>query len=59
MRGVIESLYPGITVHIGVINIWSQVCNYEERLRSPNSMRRLFCHAGMLVSLILIIYHLQ
>ncbi|GJS02301.1 ribonuclease H-like domain-containing protein [Tanacetum coccineum] len=44
----LESLYPGITVHVGVINMWSQVCNFEERLRSPDSMRRLFCHSSMI-----------
>ncbi|GJS76907.1 ulp1 protease family, C-terminal catalytic domain-containing protein [Tanacetum coccineum] len=48
VRGVIESLYLGITVHVGVINMWSQVCNFEEGLRSPDSMRRLFCHSSMI-----------
>ncbi|GJW07618.1 hypothetical protein Tco_1570041 [Tanacetum coccineum] len=40
--------YTGITVHVGVINMWSQVCNFEERLRSPDSMRSLFCHSSMI-----------
>ncbi|GJX83255.1 ulp1 protease family, C-terminal catalytic domain-containing protein [Tanacetum coccineum] len=38
----------GITIHVGVINMWSQVCNFEERLRSQDSMRRLFCHSSMI-----------
>ena len=53
IRGVTESLYPGITVHVEVINAWSQICNFDERLRNPISMRRLFCHTGLLVSSIL------
>nr|GEW57559.1 ulp1 protease family, C-terminal catalytic domain-containing protein [Tanacetum cinerariifolium] len=48
IRSVIESLYPGFTIHIGVINMWSQVCIFEERLRSPDSMRRLFCHSSII-----------
>lgn len=52
MRREIESLYPRIELCIGVINGWSHVCNYEEILRS-GSMRRLFCHAEMIVSSVL------
>ncbi|PWA71630.1 ulp1 protease family, C-terminal catalytic domain-containing protein [Artemisia annua] len=48
IRGIIESLYPGITLHVEVINVWSQICNFDERLRNPISMRRLFCHTGMM-----------
>ena len=53
MRGEIESLYPGITLRTRVINGWSHVCNYEEILRRSDSMRRLFCHAEMIVSSVL------
>lgn len=53
MRREIESLYPGIALRIGVINAWSHVCNYEEILRRSGSMRRLFCHAEMIVRSVL------
>nr|GEX06887.1 hypothetical protein [Tanacetum cinerariifolium] len=38
VRVVIESLYPGITVHVGVINMWSQS---EKTLEEKNKVKAL------------------
>ncbi|PWA32065.1 ulp1 protease family, C-terminal catalytic domain-containing protein [Artemisia annua] len=46
-RIVMESLFPGIEVDRGVIDMWNLVLNDEERLRSKDSMARVFCHTQM------------
>ncbi|KAF5754742.1 putative papain-like cysteine peptidase superfamily [Helianthus annuus] len=48
MRSPLESLLPGITVHIAVISAWAELLNYEERCRQKRSITRLFCSVNML-----------
>ncbi|KAD6795418.1 hypothetical protein E3N88_06314 [Mikania micrantha] len=37
------SLTPGLEIYNEVIDCWAAVLNYEEKNRSPSSVRRLFC----------------
>ncbi|MFS7920027.1 hypothetical protein Hanom_Chr03g00219481 [Helianthus anomalus] len=52
MRGPFESMMPGVTVRVNVISVWAALLNYEEKTRRIGTTPRLFCNAGMLVSLI-------
>ncbi|KAJ0714203.1 hypothetical protein HanPI659440_Chr13g0486891 [Helianthus annuus] len=51
MRVAFESMMPGVTVHVNVISAWAALLNHEEKNRMGTATK-LFCNAGMLVSLI-------
>ncbi|XP_035830816.1 uncharacterized protein LOC118480200 [Helianthus annuus] len=48
MRSPLESLLPGIEVHILVISAWADLLNYEEKFKLKGSIARLFCSVNML-----------
>ena len=54
MRSPLESLLPGIEVHILVISAWADLLNYEEKFKLKGSIARLFCSVNMLVRLIIL-----
>ncbi|MFS7962108.1 putative papain-like cysteine peptidase superfamily [Helianthus anomalus] len=43
MRSPLESLLPGMELHILVISAWADLLNYEEKIRQKGSIARLFC----------------
>ncbi|PWA45563.1 Peptidase C48, SUMO/Sentrin/Ubl1 [Artemisia annua] len=49
-RCVLETLYPGIEVASGAIDMFTHVLNEAERARNKYTMTRLFCHTAMLTS---------
>ncbi|MFS7937671.1 putative papain-like cysteine peptidase superfamily [Helianthus anomalus] len=48
MRSPLESLLPGMELHILVISAWADLLNYEEKFRQKGSITRLFCSVNML-----------
>ncbi|KAJ0733417.1 putative Ulp1 protease family catalytic domain, papain-like cysteine peptidase superfamily [Helianthus annuus] len=48
MRSPVESLFPGICIHVSAISAWSAVLNYEERFKQKDNLSRLFCSVNML-----------
>ena len=52
-RGELETLYPGIDIASGVINMFTHVLNHAEKNRNKNTPTRLFCHTAMMVSFII------
>ncbi|KAJ0716014.1 putative papain-like cysteine peptidase superfamily [Helianthus annuus] len=48
MRSPLESLMPGMELHILVISAWADLLNYEERFRQKGSITRLFYSVNML-----------
>ncbi|KAF5818945.1 putative papain-like cysteine peptidase superfamily [Helianthus annuus] len=48
MRSTLESLFPGMELHILVISAWADLLNYEERFRQKGTITRLFCSVNML-----------
>lgn len=49
-RVMLESLFPGIDIASGAIDLFTHVLNHGEKHRSRMSVTRLFCHTTMLVS---------
>lgn len=49
-RVVLESLFPGIDIASGAIDVFTHVLNHAEKHRSKKTVSRLFCHTAMLVS---------
>ena len=49
-RGELETLYPGIDIACGAINMFTHVLNDAEKQRNKNTPTRLYCHTSMLVS---------
>ncbi|KAJ0816517.1 hypothetical protein HanLR1_Chr00c0529g0756691 [Helianthus annuus] len=48
MRSPLESLMPGIELHILVISAGTELRNYEERFRQKGSITGLLCSVNML-----------
>ena len=48
-RGELETLYPGIDIACGAINMFTHVLNDAEKQRNKNTPTRLYCHTSMLV----------
>ncbi|GJX04119.1 hypothetical protein Tco_0190035 [Tanacetum coccineum] len=48
-RSVLETLYPGIKIASGAIDMFTHVLNDAERSRNKQTVTRLFCHTAMLV----------
>ncbi|PWA65992.1 ulp1 protease family, C-terminal catalytic domain-containing protein [Artemisia annua] len=46
-RSVFESLYPGIRVASGAIDVFTHVLNYAEQFRQNKHLRRVFCNTSM------------
>ncbi|MFS7964919.1 hypothetical protein Hanom_Chr08g00756021 [Helianthus anomalus] len=38
-----ESTRPGLDAHIGIIQCWAHILNYEEKYKAPESPSRLYC----------------
>ena len=51
-RGELETLYPGIDIACGAIDMFTHVLNDAEKQRNKKTPTRLFCHTSMLVSFI-------
>ncbi|PWA88824.1 ulp1 protease family, C-terminal catalytic domain-containing protein [Artemisia annua] len=49
-RVVLESLFPGIDIASGAIDLFTHVLNNAEKHRSRMTVKRLFCHTSMLTS---------
>ena len=49
-RVVLESLFPGIDIAAGAVDLFTHVLNNAEKHRSRMTVTRLFCHTSMLVS---------
>ncbi|PWA66146.1 RNA-directed DNA polymerase, eukaryota [Artemisia annua] len=49
-RVVLESLFPGIDIASGAIDLFTHVLNNAEKHRSKMTVTRLFCHTSMLTS---------
>ena len=49
-RVVLESLFPGIDIASGAIDLFTHVLNNAEKHRSKHTVARVFCHTAMLVS---------
>ncbi|KAM0023919.1 putative papain-like cysteine peptidase superfamily [Helianthus debilis subsp. tardiflorus] len=47
MRSPLESLMPGMELHILVISAWADLLYYEEMFRKKGSIARLFCSVNM------------
>lgn len=47
-RVMFESLIPGSFLHVGVIDAWSCILNYEEKFKSHAAPNRVFCHTRMI-----------
>ncbi|XP_076911221.1 uncharacterized protein LOC143569121 [Bidens hawaiensis] len=50
-RVLFESLYPGISVHVSVLQAWVSLLNAEDKFRNRYDSPRFFCPPNMLVSL--------
>lgn len=48
-RAGLESMIPGVPIASGVIDAWSVLLNYDERLRNPDKVARLFYNTSMVV----------
>ncbi|PWA47599.1 ulp1 protease family, C-terminal catalytic domain-containing protein [Artemisia annua] len=48
-RVVLESLFPGIELASGAINLFTHVLNNAEKHRNKMTVTRVFCHTSMLV----------
>ncbi|GKD46050.1 hypothetical protein Tco_1270695 [Tanacetum coccineum] len=46
-RSVFESLYPGIRIASGAIDVFTHVLNYAEKFCDRKSLRRVFCNTSM------------
>jgi len=53
IRVELETLTPGIDVHVDVISIWAHILNVEEKKKARESTYRMFCNAQMIVSQLL------
>ena len=49
-RVVLESLFPGIEIASGAIDLFTHVLNKSEQHRNKMTVTRLFCHTSMVVS---------
>ena len=49
-RVVLESLFPGIDIASGAIDLFTHVLNHAEKHRNKMTVTRLFCHTAMVVS---------
>ncbi|PWA53614.1 phospholipase-like protein [Artemisia annua] len=49
-RVVLESLFPGIDVASGAIDLFTHVLKHAEKQRSKTTVMRLYCHTSMLTS---------
>ncbi|PWA74635.1 RecF/RecN/SMC [Artemisia annua] len=49
-RSVLESLYPGIDIATGAIDLFTEVLNDAEDSRNKYTPTRLFCHTDVLTS---------
>ncbi|KAK9053356.1 hypothetical protein SSX86_029989 [Deinandra increscens subsp. villosa] len=47
-RDSIQSLCPGVEIHLNVITAWARILNYQENSKNKESPRRLFCSPVML-----------
>ncbi|KAK9064932.1 hypothetical protein SSX86_016315 [Deinandra increscens subsp. villosa] len=47
-RDSLESLCPGVEVHLNVISAWARILNYQEKFKNTKSPSRLFCSPVML-----------
>ncbi|KAK9075698.1 hypothetical protein SSX86_004027 [Deinandra increscens subsp. villosa] len=50
-RDSLESLCPGVEVHLNVISAWARILNYQEKFKNTKSPSRLFCSPVMLVNI--------
>ncbi|KAL7586916.1 hypothetical protein Lser_V15G40528 [Lactuca serriola] len=41
-RGMIETMQVGLWVHAHVIDAWTDILNYEEKLKSNSTVNRYF-----------------
>ena len=48
-RVVLESLYPGVDIAGGAIDLFTHLLNHAEKHRNKMTVTRLFCHTAMLV----------
>ncbi|CAH1419142.1 unnamed protein product [Lactuca virosa] len=46
-RGMIETIQPGLWVHTHVIDAWTNILNYEEKLKSNSTVNRYFFDTSM------------
>ncbi|PWA65859.1 hypothetical protein CTI12_AA302760 [Artemisia annua] len=46
-RGELETLYPGIDIACGAINMFTHVLNDAEKQRNKKTPTRLYCHTSM------------
>ncbi|GJX76292.1 ulp1 protease family, C-terminal catalytic domain-containing protein [Tanacetum coccineum] len=46
-RSVLESLYPGVDIASGVIDIFTHVLNEAKKRKNIDTVNRLFCHTAM------------
>ena len=49
-RGMMEAMQPGLWVHAHVIDAWTDILNYKEKLKSNYAMNWYFFDISMLVS---------
>ncbi|GKA40160.1 ulp1 protease family, C-terminal catalytic domain-containing protein [Tanacetum coccineum] len=49
-RSVLESLYPGVDVASGAIDLFTHVLNEAEKRKNIHTVNRLFCHTAMVTS---------
>ncbi|KAJ0509294.1 putative Ulp1 protease family catalytic domain, papain-like cysteine peptidase superfamily [Helianthus annuus] len=47
-RVSLETMYPGLMVHISVLDCWSAVLNSEDKFRNKKDPKRMFCYCNML-----------
>ncbi|KAK9073310.1 hypothetical protein SSX86_007634 [Deinandra increscens subsp. villosa] len=47
-RDSLESLCPGVEVHLNVISAWARILNYQEKFKNTKLPSRLFCSPVML-----------
>ncbi|KAK9065092.1 hypothetical protein SSX86_016475 [Deinandra increscens subsp. villosa] len=58
-RDSLESLCPGVEVHLNVISALARILNYQEKFKNIESPSRLFCSPVMLVCNIIVMYNNQ
>ncbi|CAH1453145.1 unnamed protein product [Lactuca virosa] len=46
-RGMIETMQPGLWVHPHVIDAWTNILNYEEKLKPNSTVNRYFFDTSM------------
>nr|KAJ0226573.1 hypothetical protein LSAT_V11C100048810 [Lactuca sativa] len=46
-RGMMEAMQPGLWVHAHVIDAWTDILNYKEKLKSNSTVNRYFFDTSM------------